>query len=317
MTRARGVTLVELLIALAVTGGVLLAAAQLQSAVVRQAVTGDELRRVADRAVVLQRLLQDELGRAGQVPCGAGAPYREAGASGATALGALLSPPGLDRDGEALTVVRHDEVPAEAGGLYRELRPDGDELVLVWAEAPRWALDPPERVVAGDGCGLYGLEVLAGNRQRLRVRAPRSSEERAERGCALPEVGIAAALGWRDDETEESEALTVRRLRQEGGASGEGAASLDVARSARDIPEPVVRGVSGWALAFAECAGASDPEQETAPPGAFTAAQAVARWAEVCAVRISARVTAGDTRGDGPAVSWPVTWTVPLPGRLP
>ncbi len=312
-----GVTLAELLVALGVGALVIMAAAQLQGAALRLAITAEDVGRIADQAPLLERYLRREIARAGSVPCGFRTPRIPGdGEEAATVLGASLEPAGLSMEEGALRVARLAPQPSAAEAHYAALSPVASRVTLELESPPAWpAPGTPDSVLVGGGCGLYALPVLRQLGTELTVRAPRDAEVRQERGCALPPRGSVWAPVHSSESGNASSPVRVRRLRHEQGGADEPAV-LALARSEADTLEPLVRGVEAMALGFAECVGAAEPHVATALPDGFVDAEAVADWDAVCAVRVALTLGSGSEQRDQ-QLRWPLTVTIPIHGRLP
>ncbi len=315
--RAAGVTLVELLVALAVGALVVLAAVQLYATAARTAATVAEVGRLADRSLLLERLLRDEVGSAGRAPCGARTPlYGSEDATATRVVGALLEPDGVRVNGDTLQVARHPADPARAAARYQRLSvdPEAGALTLGLSRPARDALGgAPGEVLVGDCRGLYRLPVREARGDALTVAAPPDPE-------ALPGQGVVWAPWWgaaRPPEGAAGAAVAVRRLRAAGPGGADGVPTLNRATSLAGPPQPVIRGVAGLAMGFAECPGTTDPQVAARYPGRFRRAAAVADWDAVCAVRFAAEVRAGGAREGAAGVVRPVTVTVAIRGRLP
>mgnify|MGYP000146682387 CR=1 FL=1 len=320
--RAAGVTLVELLVALVVGALVVLAAVQLYATAARTATTVTEIGRLADRALLLQRLLHDEVGSAGRAPCGARTPlYGPDRATANRVVGALLEPAGVRVNGGTLQVARHPADPAQAAARYRRPGsgdPEAGGLTLRLSRPARDAFGGrPDEVLAGDCRGLYRLPVRSAHGDELSVAAPSDPD-------ALPSRGVVWAPWWRAAGAEAgagggaaSGSVAVRRFRATGPEGADGVPTLNRATSLAGPPQPVIRGVAALAMGFAECPGTTDPRAADRYPERFRRAEAVADWDAVCAVRFAAEVRAGGAREGVAVVARPVTVTVPIRGRLP
>jgi len=321
--RQAGVTLVELLVSVGVAATIVLAGAQLHGASAGLVVEGERFGRVAEKVELLPRILHRELASAGDVACGAATPlYGEGGTGGAPVRaetvfgGSALT---VDEDGtvEAASYRRPRSLGAFAYRRVREQDPETPNHVavelaqsqlppdLAQASGPLWVGDCRRLLEAR----LVGSALSASGRKKLILRLPVEAPPLAEEGVIGPKAW--ASTGG------DAQPRKVR-LRADGAATGvDGVPTLRLARSAREAPQPVLRGVTRPEWRFAVCPGADEPGPPVAGPAAFEPADRVESWDRVCAVRLAVEVQAFAKHGAPQGRPWPVTVTVPVAGRLP
>jgi len=311
--RAYGVTLIELLVALAVAAVALLAAVQILGSALRASATVEDLGRAADKGAVLRQILDGEVALAGEVPCGGRTPlYRGEGAAGEV-IGARLDPPGLRADGGELTWVRGEEAPRSVATGYDAIEVAAPEAQIELDEPAEEAFGSlPAKVLVGNAEGLFLLEAEAQDGAKdLTLDGLGEDHD-------LPERGVAWVPWWPEEESAEDDdasPVQVRRLRWSDGGGVDGVPTLNLGRG-EGAPQPILRGVEALEMGFAECPGADDPAQVPDHPGPFQRAEEVEEWLRVCAVRFTARIRTGGQRG-GAGTEQVQTVTVPIHGRLP
>ncbi len=298
---ADGATLAELLAALAVGAVVVAAAVELHTAALHSAVTVERAERLAASAQLLAQILRSEIAPAGGAPCGAATPVLDwrSGATGRAAAG-LPDAAGLGFDAGAgrLRLARFEPRLEAAGYRYTDWEVDeAGRVTLELAEAAETLPAAGRSLLVGDCAGLHAVTAAAGSAGAwLRLRAPAAAGVDPEE--LLPPTGAVwrrAALADPDDPR--LERTTIGHSAAAAGVDEVGTLDID--------GQPAVRGVAELRLGFAEC-GAE---------GRFIAPAAVTDWGEVCAVRAAVRLEGGARPGEG-RLSWPLTVTVPLRGRL-
>ncbi|ABM62588.1 hypothetical protein Hhal_1824 [Halorhodospira halophila SL1] len=308
-----GVTLVELLVALGVASVALLAAVQLLGSALRASATVEDLGRVADKGALLRQMLDREVSRAGEVPCGGTTPLYRGEGPADEVIAKRLDPPGLRAEEGGLTWSRY---PAESQGVVT-----GYEALEVAAPEADIELDAPVTeafgglpgaVLVGGGRGLFLLEVeeVRGTKG-LRLHGVGEGHE-------LPERGVAWVPWWQVEESAEDDdarSVQVHRLRPTDDGGQDRVPTLNLGRGEQS-PQPILRGVEALEMGFAECPGADDPAEGPGYPERFRSAKEVDDWLRVCAVRFTARIRAGGERGATKADQIQ-TVTVPIHGRLP
>ncbi|MBK1735468.1 hypothetical protein CKO15_09270 [Halorhodospira abdelmalekii] len=301
--KQHGLSLAELLAALAISSVAILAALELHSSALQTSVTVDRLEQLADKTRLLQRILHAEIALAGAAPCGGRTPVSDwSGGTMQRVDATLPAGGGLRMEGETLQIARFSPDPLDADGHYVAWTHDEHGLFLHLDVLPGSAVAPVlgERLLIGDCQRLHRVRVSVGGGGRIAVDAGGESQLTAL-AAQLPATGsIWREAVLRGDAVSDDPRRRQTRLRHAAMIGVDGVPTLRIDN------DPTLRGVTELEWWFAACSA----------PLHFRPASVVEQWDEVCAVQARARLEVGEVGVGGGALSESLVVTVPLLGRL-